>query len=241
MDPYLLKIATVILSAVLSYEAYKLQCLTRDGAAASFAVGACVGIFASVNAFFLLTAFTILGFMATLKDFNKKKAAGVQEGESGERNWKNVMGVGLPPVLAVIVNFIYPIDPTLFAIIFISTITVAGADTIASEVGVSDPKVYMITTFKPTVPGTNGGVSKKGTIVSTFASLGIALVGWFVMTESMDWMVLVPFVAGVVGNLMDSVVGATLENPGHISKYGNNCLTSMIGAAFGAAVFFLLA
>ena len=237
MDTEILKVITVVISAILSYEAYTLQCLTRDGAAASFAVGACVGIFGSLSAFFLLTIFTIAGFVATLKDFNKKKEAGVQEGEAGERNWKNEMGVGLPPVLIVIINFLYPLDPNLFAILFISTITVAGADTIASEIGVRDPKVYLITTFKPTVPGTNGGVSMTGTVTSTIASLLIAILGWFVITETLDPLLFIPFVAGVVGNLMDSVIGAALENPGYISKYGNNCVTSVIGAIFGAVVY----
>ena len=237
MEPIFLTVMTVVLSAILSAEAYKLQCLTRGGALASFATGATVGILGSVNTFFLLAIFTVAGFFATMKDFKKKEEAGVQEGSKGERTWKNVLGVGLPPVLIVLINYIHPLDQTLFAILFISTITVAGADTIASEIGVRDPKVYMITTLKPTVPGVNGGVSKTGTLVSTIASLLIAILGWFVIMESLDVMLLIPFGAGVVGNLLDSVFGAVLENPGYISKYTNNCSTALIGAAFGAVVW----
>ena len=235
----MLTVATVILSAVLSAEAYKLQCLTKDGAIASFAVGAIVGVFGSLNAFFLLSIFTIAGSFATLSGIDKKKAAGLQEGQRGERSWKNIVGVGLPPVLIVLLNYVYPLDTTLFAIMYISTITVAGADTIASEIGVRDPKVYMITTFKRVEPGVNGGISLTGTAVSTVAALLIAILGWFVIMESLDIMLLIPFVAGVVGNLMDSVFGAVLENPGYISKYTNNCSTALIGAAFGAVAFTL--
>ena len=239
MEPLLLTVATVILSAVLSAEAYKLQCLTKDGAIASFAVGAIVGVFGSLNAFFLLSIFTIAGFFATIRGIDKKKAAGLQEGQRGERSWKNIVGVGLPPVLIVLLNYVYPLDTTLFAIMYISTVTGAGADTIASEIGVRDPKVYMITTFKRVEPGVNGGISLTGTAVSTAAALLIAILGWFVIMESLDIMLLIPFVAGVVGNLMDSVFGAVLENPGYISKYTNNCSTALIGAAFGAVAFTL--
>lgn len=235
-----LTVAAIVLSAALSIEAYKLQCLTKGGAVASFAVGAFVGVFASINAFFLLTIFTIAGFIATLKDFDKKSEQGLQEGRKGERTWKNVLGVGLPPCIAVALNYAGLLDLTAFAIMFISTITVAGADTIASEIGVRDKNVYMITSFEKVEPGINGGVSKMGTAVSTVAALLIAILGWFVITETLDWMLLIPFAMGVLGNLLDSIFGAVLENPGYISKYTNNCSTALIGAVIGVALYMLL-
>ncbi len=235
-----LTVTAIVLSAALSIEAYKLQCLTKGGAVASFAVGAFVGVFASINAFFLLTIFTIAGFIATLKDFDKKSEQGLQEGRKGERTWKNVLGVGLPPCIAVALNYAGLLDPIAFAIMFISTITVAGADTIASEIGVRDKNVYMITSFEKVEPGINGGVSKMGTAVSTVAALLIAILGWFVITETLDWMLLIPFAMGVLGNLLDSIFGAVLENPGYISKYTNNCSTALIGAVIGVALYMLL-
>ena len=235
-----LTVAAIVLSAVLSIEAYKLQCLTRGGAVASFAVGAFVGVFSSINAFFLLTIFTMAGFVATLKDFDRKSEQGLQEGRKGERTWKNVLGVGLPPCIAVAMECLGLLDQTAFAVMFISTITVAGADTIASEIGVRDRDVYMITTFERVEPGINGGVSRMGTGISTVAALLIAVLGWFVMTESLDWMLLIPFAMGVFGNLLDSVFGAVLENPGYISKYTNNCSTALIGAFLGVGIYLLL-
>lgn len=240
MEPYFLVAMAVILSAALSVEAYKLQCLTKGGAVASFLVGAFVGVFGSINAFFILTVFTIAGFVATMRDISKKKAAGLQEGVSGERTWKNVLGVGLPPCLIVGINALGLLDQTQFAVMFISTITVAGADTIASEIGIRDKNVYMITSFEKVEPGINGGVSVLGTSVSTVASLFIAMLGWAVITEGLDLLFLIPFVAGVLGNLLDSVFGAVFENKGHMSKYTNNCSTAIIGAVFALVVYMLL-
>ena len=241
MEITFLVVMAIVLSAALSVLAYMLHCLTRGGAVASFLVGAFVGVFASINAFFLLTVFTIAGFVATMRDFDRKKAQGLQEGELGERTWKNVLGVGLPPCIAVALECLGLLDQTAFAVMFISTITVAGADTIASEVGIKDRNVYMITTFERVEPGVNGGVSKTGTIVSTFAALMVAILGWFVLTESLSWMLLITFAMGVLGNLLDSVFGAVLENPGYISKYTNNCSTAIIGALVGLLVYMLVA
>jgi len=54
---------------------------------------------------------------------------------------------------------------------------------------------------------------------------------------AVDLSVLIVVVAGMFGNVMDSVLGAVLENPGYIGKYTNNCATSLMGAVLG----FLLA
>lgn len=240
MEQTYLIAAAIIISAALSLEAYKLHCLTRDGAVASFVVGAWVGVLSSINAFFLMTVFTLAGFVATMRDIDRKKAEGLQEGSYGERTWRNVLGVGLPPCITVALHATGLLDETAFAIMFISTIAVAGADTIASEVGVRDRRVYMITTFERVEPGINGGVSVLGTAVSTVAALLISALGWFVLTESLDWLLLIPFVAGVVGNLLDSVFGAVFENKGRMSKYANNCSTAIIGAFIALAIYLML-
>ena len=63
MEDVYFTIAAVVISAVLSVEAYKLRCLTKDGAIASFFVGSFVGVLASLNAFFHLA----IGTGATLR------------------------------------------------------------------------------------------------------------------------------------------------------------------------------
>ena len=236
MDAMELAAVAAVVSALLSLAAYKMKALTADGAAASFAIGSAVGIFGSLNAFALLTVFTFAGFAATASKLSEKKKAGLQEGRNGERTWKNVLGVGLPPCIVVFVNFLYPLEPAVFYTAFISTMAVAGADTIASEIGIRDRNVYLITNFRKVPPGTNGGVSVFGTLVSSAASLAIALLGWLIMTFHLSFMALIPFAAGVVGNLLDSVFGVLLEDRGIISKYTNNCSTALIGAAVGAGI-----
>ena len=233
-------VAAVLISAALSLGALKLRCLTKDGAAMSIFVGSFVGVFSTFEAFVLLIIFTVAGFVATKKSFDKKSAAGLQEGKKGERTWKNVLGVGLPPMAVVAVYALGLLSLEEFAVMFVTTMTVAGADTIASELGVRDEKVYLITTFERVERGTNGGVSAFGTLVSTAAAFLIALFGWWIVAGGFDWLFLIPFAMGVVGNLLDSVFGAVLENPGYITKYANNCSTALIGAVLGLAVYLLV-
>lgn len=230
----------VIISAVLSVESYKLHCLTKDGALASFLIGALLALTGSVNAFFILTLFVIVSFFATMRDIDKKLAMGLQEGQFGERGWKNVAAVGFPPVLFTVINFLQPMDETLYIIMFLTSIVVGGADTIASEIGIKDPHPVMITTLKPVEPGVNGGVSKLGTAVSTVAAFGIAVIGWLVMTESLDWLLLIPFAFGVLGNFLDSLFGALFENRGWISKYTNNWSTELIAALLAGGFWMLI-
>ena len=81
------------------------------------------------------------------------------------------------------------------------------------------------------------GQTWTGTAVSTVAALLIAVLGWFVLTESLDWLLLIPFAMGVFGNILDSVFGAVFENKGRMSKYTNNCSTALIGAVLGVIIY----
>lgn len=230
MEPYWMMVLEIVITVILSYEVYKLHCVTKSGAVACLAVGVFLSVFGSASAFFIMTFFVIVSFFATMKDIDKKIAMGLQEGQFGERTWKNVAAVSFPPVLITVVHFFSGMDQATYVISFLTSVVVAGADTIASEIGVKDPKAYLITTFEPVKPGTNGGVSKKGTIVSTIAAFVIAALGWAVMAQTLHWAMLIPFVFGVFGNLLDSVFGALLENRGLISKYTNNWSTELISA-----------
>ena len=240
MDPFVLMTLEVIITAILSVEVYKLHCLSRDGALASLVIGVLMAIFGTINGFFIMSLFVILSFFATMRDIDKKMAMGLQEGQFGERGWKSVAAVGFPPVLFTIINYFAPMDPTLYTILFLTSIVVAGADTIASEIGVKDPNPVMITTFKRVEPGVNGGISKLGTISSLIAALFITVIGWLVMTVGIDWMLLIPFAFGFLGNILDSLFGAWFENKGLISKYTNNWSTELIAALLAGGFWMLI-
>lgn len=234
-------IAVFVITAALSILGYKFGMLTKDGAVAAFATGFVVGAFGTMDLFFLLVLFTVTGLVVTKIGFEKKAAKGLQEGKRGERTAKNVLGVGLPPCFIAVLYFffgdIYSLELT---IAFIGVMAVSAADTIASEIGTKDNRVWLITTFERVEPGTNGGISVLGTVSSLFASFVISLIGWLMIYHTVDIYVLIPTVAGMVGNFADSIFGTLLEDRGWISKYTNNCVTSLIGGAFGVVLYMLI-
>lgn len=237
MDALWLTIIAVILPLILTLAAYAFHFLTGKGAAAAFLFAAFIGITGGIWWELAFLAMPAASFAATKVDFREKKAEGVQEGRRGERSWKNIAGVSIAPALVAALTLVAPARFEVALIVaFISAIAVSTADTVASEIGVADPHVWMITTLKPTTVGVNGGVSRAGLLSSLVAALAFAFVAWVLIAHNVKLPFVVAGLAGMAGNLLDSVLGATLENQGHISKFGNNAVTALCGALLGGAI-----
>src|SRR2546425_3680775 len=125
---------------VLSGLAYLRKVLTADGTIAAFGVGFFIGVFGGVTWLLLLLFFLLSSFAATRYRFALKEAMGVQEGARGERRASNVLANGLAPAFMAVLGF--PslggaiLDKELSGLLFVSALAVAGADTLASEIGV---------------------------------------------------------------------------------------------------------
>lgn len=236
MDPMIQVVLVVALSLILSVVAWKTGMLTADGAIAAGAVLLTIGILGGLDWLLMLVVFAALGFAVTKISFGKKKEKGLQEGKHGERDWKNIVGVSLAPAIVAIANFAFPGYYDIMAVAYLGSIAVAASDTVASEIGVKDPRVWLITTFEKVDAGTNGGISVFGIIVSFIASAAVAIMGWFVLFHNLDWLLLIPMAIGMTGNLLDSLFGATIEDR-YISKYTNNFITGLIGAVLAAAIY----
>ena len=242
MDPLVNTILVILLPLALALFAYKKNLMTVWATVTSFVqaeiIGFCTNIW-WVLAFFM---FPVMAFIATKWKLKEKMELGLQEGKKGERSVLNLLGVGTIPVVIAIVFFLRPSD--LLTVAFLSSIAVSTSDTIASETGIWAKKTYMITTFKQVEPGPNGAVSLYGFGTAFVGTLAFALLGWFFIfnTEPIsvpDIRFLIVVAAGMFGNVMDSVLGATLENPGYIGKYTNNASTALMGAVFGALLYSL--
>lgn len=235
MDPLMNVALCLVIAFTGVVMAYSFRFLTVSGAIAAFVIAAVVGSATSFWWMFAFLIFPAMGFLATLDYMNDKKARGLQEGQHGERTALNIVGVGLAPM---IVALVYALadgradDPLKIA--FISAVAVAVADTIASEIGVADKSgTWMITTGERIEPGPNGGVSRLGLASSMISALVYSALAFVFIYWDFSWLFVIPAVAGMLGNILDSVMGATLENAGKISKYGVNASTQFFGAIIG--------
>ncbi len=233
----------LVLCAVLSVLSYWFGLLSGSGAAASFAVGAVIGGLGSIGWLITLLAFTFLGFFVTKFRFQAKKRLHVQEGVRGERTHKNVLANGLVPAAVAVISFALGQQGSEIAgIAFISSVAVAAADTTASELGVLSRNVYLITTGRKVPAGTDGGVSVIGTASCIAASAVASLVGWLAIfwSNPLDPVITIPIAMGVTGCMLDSVIGATLESEGIVTKLGNNMMTMGLGAVLSIVLYLFL-
>jgi uncharacterized protein (TIGR00297 family) len=237
---------STLLTGVLSALAYRKNVLTWDGSVAAFVVGMIIGIFGDVTWLFLLLFFLLSSFLATRYRFALKEALGVQEGLRGERRSSNVLANGIAPMAVAAISLVAPAEfKVTTGIVFLSALSAAGADTLASEIGVLSRRTFLITNGKPVPPGTDGGVSVLGTLCALGAAAYTSLVGWIVLSyvartyrtvglmptmPSSASYLLIPMVVGFVGCQIDSVIGATLERQGIVNKKTNNLISTSASA-----------
>lgn len=228
----------VAVCAVLCALVYRRGLLTLDGTLAALAFGLVIGLAGGISWILLLLIFLLTSFAATRYKFEAKKARKLQEGKAGERRWTNVVANGLPPfVTAVLVSEpLGLLDMETGATLFLCAVAVAAADTIASELGVFARRTWLITTFRRVKAGVDGGVSVPGTAAAAAAAAYTGVVGALVF-NLMDGIALcwpemaLVFGIGFLGCQIDSVLGATLERHGRISKLTNNLLSISLGTA----------
>ena len=246
-------IGVTIFCTAMALVSYKRRIFEISGSFSAFLVGMVIGICGNVLWLVLLLIFLATSFGATKYRFEWKKSEGFQEGKGGERTWRNVAANGAVPTIIAFLSFVaewaaptgtqsalFPKDIASF--MFVSAIAVAASDTAASEIGIIDPRVYLITTGKRIKRGTDGGISLTGMFASFVAAAYTSVVAYVIFASLNNSLLagpstlFVPMLCGFLGCQIDSVIGATLERQGRIGKLGNNLVS--IGA--GTALAFVI-
>jgi uncharacterized protein (TIGR00297 family) len=231
--PYLKSRLVLALAVNVAFAllALALKTVTWSGAGVGLLLGTAVYMSYGFRSFAILLAFFLLGSAATRLGYAQKAARGVAEHRKGARSWREASANLLAGAFFSILAISTPYQWAFLAALLAAFAEAAG-DTISSEIGQwLSPRAYLITTFKRVPPGENGGVSLIGSAAGFSASAVIAGLGLALGLCSPGTAALA-FGAAVAGNLLDSVLGATIERRGLVT----NGIVNFAGTSFAGAL-----
>jgi len=236
--PYLGRriVLAAAVNLALAVLALGLKMVNRSGAVCGFLLGVAVYLGWGYKSFLLMFAFFLIGSVATRLGYARKAARGVAEKRGGARSWREALANSLVGAFFSVL-VITTHHQGAFLLALIAAFAEATGDTVSSEIGqyISE-RAYLITTFKPVPAGEDGGISVGGSIAGTLASaLVVALT--FAMGLCGKGCAVIALAAAVAGNLLDSLLGATLERRGLIT----NGIVNFAGTSFAGALALCIA
>ncbi|HVO79867.1 MAG TPA: DUF92 domain-containing protein [Terriglobales bacterium] len=200
--------------------------VSRSGAVAGAAVCFVLYAGAGAGAFFALVTVFALTWITTHLGYQQKQRLGTAEKQEGRTASQVLANLG---VAAACAGLYAAEGGAIFLPAIAAALSEAASDTVSSEVGQAiGGTARLITTWKKVPAGTDGGVTLAGTGAGILAAgvvsavcAGCGLITW---KESA-----ITGVAGALGMVIDSFLGAWLERRGLLNNDWVNLL-STIGA-----------
>jgi len=235
--------ATVVPVIVVSW-GHGRKSLTTSGALLALIVGFCLTL-AHYSFFLCLLAFFITSSKATKYKQELKEQVEEDFKENGQRNWLQVLcNGGMAFELSLLylldigssdlpVDFRHQYRASWLGMAVLGAIACCNGDTWASELGsvLAKQDPFLITTFQKVPRGTNGGVTPMGLLVSFLGGIAVGVayfVGVVMSASAVDrdiapnqlLIILVGGLGGLLGSLLDSLIGASLQFSGKDAKSG---------------------
>ncbi len=202
----------LLVTSFLGLLSYKRRLVDVSGVIAGIFVGTSVIVFGSWRMFILLATFHFVAGFFTHYKYEVKAAKGVAEFKRGARSWQNVLANGLIPALTAVAEYFH--GGSIATLAFVGAVGASLSDTLSNEVGVLNPSPpRLITSLRIKVPpGYPGGVSPLGTFTAFAAPLSLgAMAYWLRVIPESKLAALCVGLAGAIGSMVDSLIGATLQ------------------------------
>jgi uncharacterized protein (TIGR00297 family) len=190
------------------------RAIDKGGFLASVVVGYSILWGGGYKWFIIVAAFFTLGVGFTYYKYEYKKRMGTAQEKGGSRNWPNIIANGgVASIFAVAQTFF---GGFMYQILFIGAISAAGADTVATELGLlSKSHPRLITRLnKEVAHGTSGGITLLGLLGAFLTSAIIGSLALLVGLGDGVNLILISIFGGVVGSIGDSILGAVLQRKG---------------------------
>jgi uncharacterized protein (TIGR00297 family) len=218
-----------ILSFILALSAMRAGVADESGLLSATLIGTLMIVFTDIRFFIVLLSFYIIGSFATKYRYSMKKEMGIEEPAGGTRGYANVFANSLSALFFAMNYGVYGSD--LFLVSFVASVAAALGDTIASEIGKTSRKVYLITNFERVRAGESGGISLIGEI-SALAGCGVIVLIAVLSGILPPSLSTIPLIAGFIAVHVDSVLGATLEKYGYLTNSGVNFFATLSTMVF---------
>jgi uncharacterized protein (TIGR00297 family) len=229
----------IAVTVALGYAAYALGTASTSGTLTGVLLALWAVVLGGYAWFVLLVTFFGLGGLASKYRYEEKLARGVAQEDEGARGGGNVLANSAAALVAVVAyagSAGLGIDPIVFQFAFIGAVGAALADTFSSEFGGLFDGPRLITTLEPVPPGTDGGVTWQGVVAGTVGSGLIGALAWGFF--ELDAVVTAAMIgSGVLGMVVDSILGATLEGDRLDNQTVNLLATLSAGIAAAAVAF----
>ncbi|XP_030636797.1 transmembrane protein 19 [Chanos chanos] len=233
---------SILVPLFLSCRALRRKSLDHGGALGALLVGFILTM-ANMSFFSALLAFFITSTKLTKWKGDIKKRFDAEYKEGGQRNWVQVFcNGGVPTELALLymievgpgeipVDFGKQYSASWMCLSLLGALACSAGDTWASEVGpvLSQTPPKLITTWKEVPAGTNGGVTPVGLVASLLggATVGMAyFIAQLLFVKDLhlavpQWPIVVyGAMAGLLGSLLDSFLGANMQYSGFDESIG---------------------
>lgn len=157
------------------------------------------------------------------------------EAHEGKRKMSQVLANGGVAAILALLSILMEYNGPVLQVMIAGSLASATGDTLSSELGnLYGRNFYNILTLGKDERGLNGVISLEGTLFGIFGSVMIAVI--YTITFGWSFAFFAIVIAGVAGNLCDSLLGALFERKGWL---GNDAV-NFLNTAFAALVALLL-
>jgi len=209
----------IVFAGAAALAAWRVRAVTARGALAAWIVGAC--IFGAGSWAYAAVLFTFFIPSVLLSRIGRARKRTLQDtGKAGPRDaWQVLANGGVAALLAVLAAATR--NPALAAA-FAGALAAASSDTWGTEIGtIVKAKPRSILTLRPVSTGISGGITLAGTLAEAAGAMAVSLVAWRLHVGS--WWIVAA--AGFAGALVDSVLGATLQELRYCPQCRRPCET----------------
>lgn len=236
VPPGSFELLIAIIMCVIMIVCIRTKKLTIPAALLAGVIGFVVAIGAGLTGFLSLILFFILGVWATSHRKDLKARITTEGVHPESRKASQVFANGGVAGIVSLIAWYDRSHADLYLLMVAASLASALADTLSSELGmVYGRNFYNVWTFKREPKGLDGVVSLEGTLIGAAGAGLIAL-----LYAGFDKKGMIVLLAGVFGNFVDSVLGATLERNHRIGNDVVNFLNTLSGAIFAAACYFIM-